>query len=143
MPLLCVCSLAYAEGEREVYLNDISSQQKGWQFFTEDGEAVVYKTMPEKRNWDMRTTRLSNDNVAFGVKFSPYSWTIAATNVTTSIIGPWCDGNGDITIGGGGVTMAANNMIKFGNSSRAVRVCLGESQTWCGPAEGMSYIVFK
>lgn len=140
--LLCMLSLAHAESERKVYLSDISSQANGWQFFTEDGSKVTHSQVKNERDWEMRTTRLSGANVQLGALFFPYSWTIAATNVNTSIVGPWCDGNGVMTIGGGGVTMAANNMIKFGNSSRLVRVRLGESQTWRGPAEGTAYAYF-
>lgn len=140
--LLCMLSLAHAESERKVYLSDISSQSNGWQFFTEDGSKVTHSQVKNERDWEMRTTRLSGVNVALTALFSPYSWIIAATNVNTSIVGPWCDGSGVMTIGGGGVTMAANNMIKFGNSSRSVRVRLGESQTWRGPAEGTAYAYF-
>lgn len=140
--LLCMLSLAHAESERKVYLSDISSQANGWQFFTEDGTKVTHSQVKNESGWEMRTTRLSGANVQLGALFFPYSWIIAATNVNTSIVGPWCDGTGVMTIGGGGVTMAANNMIKFGNSSRSVRVRLGESQTWRGPAEGTAYAYF-
>ena len=140
--LLCMLSLANAESEREVYFNDVSNQSSGWQFFTGDGVKVTLGNVSAKRNWDMVTTRLSGQNVELGWNLSPYSWTIAATNVTSSITGPWCDSTGVVTIGGGGVTMAANNMMRFANSTRTVRVRLGESQTWRGPLEGTQRAYF-
>ena len=110
-------------------------------FFLPDGTEVPNNTVVADKGCDVVTVDIRTDNPTISSAYEFNSWTIANTN-TTAFSGPWCDGGGSVTLRGGGLTMAANNQIRFGHKGNLVRVKLAESQTWSGPSSGTAWSEF-
>lgn len=139
LPALLALSVS-ADG-RNHYLNKLR-QSGGWTFYTDAGASVTRGTVVADKGCDVTTVDMVTDNTGLGDNFDFYSWTVAATNIGTSMVGPWCDANGAMTLREGGLAMSANNLIRFGHRDNAVRMKLAESQTWRGPATGTTWAEF-
>ena len=131
----CVLSVATVSFARTVYYAD-NTEVNYWRFFDSEGNGISANSVAKDSGFDLVTGRLASRNSALSDNLDVYSWTIAGTNVTKSMTGPWCDGSGAVTIGAGGLTMAANNAMRFGHKGGLARVKLSESQTWRGPDSG-------
>ena len=143
---LAVALAAVASSGRTVYHVNCAGSNNYWYYYDENGVSKTgAQVASDKGEYDIWISRMSSGNRAYSATLSPYMFRIDGTNVTTSMTGPWCDGGGVMTIGAGGVTMGANNMIRFGNKSSGnpfVRFKLAESQTWSGPASGTVWSEF-
>ena len=139
--LVVAAALATVSSARTKYLVDCSGSGY-WKFYTADGALIDASKIEKDSDFDLEIARMSSLNKSYGSKFNMYSFTVAGTNVTTSMMGPWCDGNGTMTIGEGGVTMAANNMIRFGSKNNIAQFKLAASQTWRGPSGSTAWSEF-
>lgn len=136
-----------ADGDRARYTSDIISQSAGIRFFRQpDGAEISRYEMSRSPNLGGDVALVHNLSVNANLVYSLdfHSWTIAGTNVSATATGPWVGDVGSVSLGGGGLVMAANNIWRFGNKeTSAVRVKLKESQTWSGPESGSSWAMFS
>ncbi len=120
------------------YLNKLR-QSGGWFFYLPDGTPVAQSTALADKGCDVTTVDMVTDNISFASRYDFNSWTIANTNRHSSMTGPWMDSTGSVTLRGGGLSIAANDMVRFASKTDCVRIILAASQTWRGPASGTTY----
>lgn len=120
------------------YLNKLR-QSGGWFFYLPDGTPVAQSAVTADKGCDVTTVDMVTDNISFASRYDFNSWTIANTNRHSSMTGPWMDSTGSVTLRGGGLSIAANDMVRFASKTDCVRIILAASQTWRGPASGTTY----
>ena len=135
---------AMADGERNHYLARFlqKSGEPALRFWL-NGVEVPKATVIADKGCDVTVVDMKTDNPTIQDNYEFHSWTFDNTNAISELTGPWLDQNSTFTIGEGGVTLAANNRLSFGNKfTDTVRVKLAESQTWSGPATGTTWAQF-
>ena len=132
----------FADGERNHYLSKFR-QTGGITFYSDDGTPVDKSVVAADKGCDVTIVDMINDNTALDKYYDFYSWTIDATNITSSMMGPWCDNDGYVTLRDGGLTMGALNLMRMGHRYNNVRIKLSETQTWRGPASGTKWSEFS
>ena len=138
LTLAAVTAAACLQSFGGTYLNKLR-QSNGWTFTTPDGQPVASATVRADKGCDVTTVDMVSDNIGFASHYDFNSWTIANTNSHSSMTGPWFDNQGSVTLRGGGLSIAANHMVRFANKTDCVRIKLAASQTWRGPASGTTY----
>lgn len=141
LAMAVMATLSVSADGRNHYLNKLR-QSGGWTFYTDAGASVPINTVKADAGCDVTTVDMITDTPTLSHNLDFHSWTIARTNATTSMTGPWCDGNGIMTLRGGGLAMSASHLFRFGHRDNAVRVNLAESQAWSGPATGTAWAEF-
>lgn len=123
--------MASADDYPVLYMSGLPTSQGAWLLF----DANWNRTTLDPNTWyDGIVVHEMAGNNSWNIAPKLHSWTIDYTNDVSA--GVWCDGNGTVTIGEGGLTMTSGKTFDFGDGSSRVRVKLAESQTWQGPASG-------